>query len=518
MTGLYGGGGAADRGGTGAVCPRQQPFDSPQDRHLNPWNLGPRPAGTLAAGEAAGGGFVVTVSDTPCAAGKSCAPQGHACAVVGTVSNCDYSEPRWSATTRSEDLCPVRVNCHGARGKYVRVHLPGRDRIFSAAVEVARAAPKRAPAGARGLACYGVEARVATEIEPEYITSTDPEDPVFYSTCYVRDRQVAFAPTPWDNPPAPEQWRFHGQCLDCGSFEANKALAAAGANASMRAPAWKMDARCVDCDRTLRCESESGALSSCVVHEKEEGGGTATATATGSGATHSVGITTPGGILQTKGGGKKDEDESGDEESDTVTIAIVIAASVVVSAVVARLWCSRTKKGTEKASKKKELKDALKRTEAAKQSKTIVTAHPVMAGAHPVMSAGEWWYKTRTATPRQREYEYNRTTGETRWLKRKAPQPEITVAQWLKAQTSTPRHRTFEYEVKDGRATGKNRWPQEKAKKGAAGTWTQHNTPRGTHAYEVNSKTKATRWSAKQPEEVVMQSNPMMAARRRKDG
>ena len=45
------------------------------------------------------------------------------------------------------------------------------------------------------MACYGVEARTHhDESAPEFIVSLDPADPIFYSTCYVRERAVEFDP------------------------------------------------------------------------------------------------------------------------------------------------------------------------------------------------------------------------------------------------------------------------------------------------------------------------------------
>ena len=71
--------------------------------------------------------------------------------------------------------------------------------------------------------CYGVEARPQTETEPEYIVSEDPMDPVFYSTCYVRDKDIKWLPPPGGAPSPPKaRWRFNGQCIDCKTYNQSK--------------------------------------------------------------------------------------------------------------------------------------------------------------------------------------------------------------------------------------------------------------------------------------------------------
>ena len=56
------------------------------------------------------------------------------------------------------DMLPIRVDCHGAKGKYVRVQLPGKKRLFYAhSIQVTRATPVM-PKDA--VVCYGVEPRL----------------------------------------------------------------------------------------------------------------------------------------------------------------------------------------------------------------------------------------------------------------------------------------------------------------------------------------------------------------------
>ena len=116
--------------------------------------------------------------------------------------------------------------------------------------------------------CYGVEAQKHhDESTPEVRVSLDPADPVFYSTCYIRERAVLFEPSHGqssstagnsvdgdsnqtnadyqaslgdssDLPP----WTFNGECLECESYDENRM----GGQAP---PVWAIrnDGICRDC-------------------------------------------------------------------------------------------------------------------------------------------------------------------------------------------------------------------------------------------------------------------------------
>lgn len=126
--------------------------------------------------------------------------------------------------------------------------------------------------------CYGVEAQVhADSSTPEYIVSHDPSDPIFYSTCYVRERAIEFEPphgsesslageiesddadtdgyvgdktvyqSAVDLESARPEWKFNEECLSCDSFEKNRSPAIAATGAP---PLWIMHNQdtCRACD------------------------------------------------------------------------------------------------------------------------------------------------------------------------------------------------------------------------------------------------------------------------------
>ena len=145
------------------------------------------------------------------------------------------------------------------------------------------------------------------------------------------------------------------------------------------------------------------------------------------------------------------------------------------------LWCRKERQRGEKEHEKSQ--QQTKKKKAGRNGTRMSVHHPQMVDAEgvrdkrPTLTTADW-LKTQTNTPRHREYEYNRATGETRWPGQQ-PQPQQEV-----------------------RGVGKAR---------LSGTWEPHPTPKGTHVYEVNSETGESRWAAQQP--MQMQANPM--ARRR---
>ena len=142
-------------------------------------------------------------------------------------------------------LCPLEVNCGGRRGKYVRVQLPGNKRILSLAkVEVHLPAPDPASHPSNAVVCYGVEARRGRSLPTpldEYYTTDDPEDPAFYSTCYVRTEVINWLPTSVKPPPNVDDFHVHGKCIQCDDLTRNHVLT------GMQAPIWDLDPMCLDC-------------------------------------------------------------------------------------------------------------------------------------------------------------------------------------------------------------------------------------------------------------------------------
>merc|ERR1712096_223985 len=125
------------------------------------------------------------------------------------------------------ELCPLVHDCGGATGRHVRIFfkakpvppLPG-NRTSSSSSSPGTA-----------LVCYGVEARSAMALPVpvmEYTTSTDPEDPIFYSTCFIREEDWIWEPSPKKAAASPTKggedtavvpmWAFGRKCLDCGTY------------------------------------------------------------------------------------------------------------------------------------------------------------------------------------------------------------------------------------------------------------------------------------------------------------
>jgi hypothetical protein len=91
--------------------------------------------------------------------------------------------------------------------------------------------------------CYAVQPREFTDTTDEYTVSNDPEDPIFYSTCFYRYRGNLFEDylnSTTDTLDIP--WRYNDKCIDCASKTTN-------APAATIFPKWKVPSVCVDCDK-----------------------------------------------------------------------------------------------------------------------------------------------------------------------------------------------------------------------------------------------------------------------------
>jgi hypothetical protein len=164
-------------------------------------------------------GVVVSLSDEPCVGKASCPPPKHVCAHVQTPTICGIDEQK---TNDREPLCPIRVWCGGIKAKYVRVELPGAHRILHVplgGISIYRTEPNPSNVKVGDYAAYSVAVATPTKTRPEYTISTDPTDPIFYSTCYTYQVGSTFLPIV-DDPPQPE-WNYHGKCLDCGNYHEN---------------------------------------------------------------------------------------------------------------------------------------------------------------------------------------------------------------------------------------------------------------------------------------------------------
>jgi hypothetical protein len=150
------------------------------------------------------------------------------------------------------DRKPRHVACNGVVGTYVWIQLPGSRRILpptpiTVNTYVPPAANLYTPAN-QTFICYGVAARDQTTTTPQYSVVTDPEDPVFYSTCFVRAPNVTWLDsTP---PPPDDQWRYgSGDCLACDSVAAEFNDFS---DTLLETPSWTIQAntdQCVDCQR-----------------------------------------------------------------------------------------------------------------------------------------------------------------------------------------------------------------------------------------------------------------------------
>ncbi len=152
------------------------------------------------------------------------------CAIITKPSLCAGTKYDVSGSTIdwSGSLCPIEVDCGGVKGKYVRVRLPGQNRVLAVAnVDVFRSEPISTPSAstvagdaARAYACYGLESKpypVPTSANflndlkiMDYEFASDVGDPVFYSTCYVYEEIKTFLPLPGDAVTAlvAPQWNY----------------------------------------------------------------------------------------------------------------------------------------------------------------------------------------------------------------------------------------------------------------------------------------------------------------------
>lgn len=180
-------------------------------------------------------GAVVSVSNTSCNDDNGCpATEQVVCDAISTVP--------LRTNTNAYSVSAVNINCRGAVGRFVRVHLPGAHRIADFTVVVNQLVP-RSP-DANQMICYGVEARPQTETTPEYIISLDPADPVFYSTCFSREQNIQWLPPVGTQTVEAPRWSFNGKCLACDNYHYN----ARPSNQTMyTVPKWVMTSSCKDC-------------------------------------------------------------------------------------------------------------------------------------------------------------------------------------------------------------------------------------------------------------------------------
>ena len=147
-------------------------------------------------------------------------------------------------------LQPLIHDCGGATGRYVRVQLHGHRRIFDARVDVV-GTKVQLPEGVTdkkdAKLCYGVMAREARSLPTplmEYEVSEDPNDPVFYSTCYVRELKRLWVKHDWhDGLVKTGDFRMETTCLSCTSYDASITP-----QNETYVPDWTLDHTCHNCE------------------------------------------------------------------------------------------------------------------------------------------------------------------------------------------------------------------------------------------------------------------------------
>jgi hypothetical protein len=219
-------------------------------------------------------GFMVSVSDAPCTDKDGC-PTGT------NVSLCEYRN-------HHTDTLPASVNCKGAKGKYIQITLPGDGKRLLPTLYVTphRATipiPKTTPPTSRAeainstnpymqMACYGVQPRAppdadavdllaAAKLHPKTIVNDNPEDPIFWSTCYDRVIIKEWLPLlgaggedDTDNTTTGAAYVFNNgnYCLDCESVRLNYNTGSYDM-AKMNTPRWWLQPKgqCENCDAVV---------------------------------------------------------------------------------------------------------------------------------------------------------------------------------------------------------------------------------------------------------------------------
>lgn len=157
---------------------------------------------------------------------------------VRYVNYCMYRTNSWRSI---REICPIRADCKGARGD-VKITLFGKDRIADFTTRVNRNQIMQSMGTGKAV-CYGLEGRPTSTTSPEYLISDDPYDPVYYSSCYSRQKQITFITPDWVETPPTLTWRYESKCLDCASYNHISANQSA-----FYVPNWVTSDVCTNCD------------------------------------------------------------------------------------------------------------------------------------------------------------------------------------------------------------------------------------------------------------------------------
>ena len=209
---------------------------------------------------------------------------------------------------------PPVVDCGGATGRYLQIWLPGQGRLFPAEeVRVHRAwlpgsreTPSRT-APAKQMACYGLQARqVPSADDPDVLANTkrhpylvepnNPEDPIFYSTCYIRALVRDWLPllNEVQSEPSTPPWSFGNRthCLDCTCYT-DTASPENGIDyniTTMNTPQWWLqpEGQCRNFDKDCNYEILNSSPQQAGVGGVGPGGKTDPVTGTGTSDTGSI--------------------------------------------------------------------------------------------------------------------------------------------------------------------------------------------------------------------------------------
>lgn len=94
--------------------------------------------------------------------------------------------------------------------------------------------------------CYGLVARQPNNTHSMYSVTDDPEDPLFYATCFIKRSQWAFDLSLGNSTTivaVPPPWNYAGKCVDCMEWKA--------AQENFNVPFWKIPSNCVNCDTAV---------------------------------------------------------------------------------------------------------------------------------------------------------------------------------------------------------------------------------------------------------------------------
>eukprot|EP00039_Didymoeca_costata_P029030 m.22963 g.22963 ORF g.22963 m.22963 type:complete len:1851 (-) comp7454_c0_seq1:181-5733(-) len=211
-------------------------------------------------------GFVVSISNLPCTDRDGC-PLG---------SQTTVCEKRLHRTSSSL----AQVDCGGATGKYLHISLPGNgNRILpqvtvtvhgTSVLEIVGNSTNETKASLstnprRNMLCYGVVPRpvpaandpdllAGAKLHPKTIVNDNPEDPIFWSTCYDRVIIKEWLPTTSESQTdASLQFTFDNgtYCLDCESYLQNYFKEYNVTQMTTRQWWLQPNGTCADCNREL---------------------------------------------------------------------------------------------------------------------------------------------------------------------------------------------------------------------------------------------------------------------------